>query len=80
MTLFYRTEPPGEFARKILGMDMSAARNAFAEYLAGVLQDLSVLQGPPFTDRGRGAEAFTHLSLRTKVRHAIDSINANAAA
>ena len=95
-------KPLGEFVREIVGMDMNAAKNAFAEYLAGVnldsrqiyfvnqiveyivkngvMKDLSVLQGPPFTDQGSVVEVFTDLSLWAKVKHAIDSINANAAA
>ena len=95
-------KPLGEFVREIVGMDMNAAKNAFAEYLAGVnldsrqiyfvnqiveyivkngvMKDLSVLQEPPFTDQGSVVEVFTDLSLWAKVKHAIDSINANAAA
>ena len=95
-------KPLGVFVREIVGMDMNAAKNAFAEYLAGVnldsrqiyfvnqiveyivkngvMKDLSVLQEPPFTDQGSVVEVFTDLSLWAKVRHAIDSINANAAA
>lgn len=95
-------KPLGEFVREIVGMDMNAAKNAFAEYLAGVnldsrqiyfvnqiveyivkngvMKDLSVLQEPPFTDQGSVVEVFTDLSLWAKVRHVIDSINANAAA
>ena len=95
-------KPLGEFVREIVGMDMNAAKNAFAEYLAGVnldsrqiyfvnqiveyivkngvMKDFSVLQEPPFTDRGSVVEVFADLSLWAKVKHAIDSINANAAA
>lgn len=56
--------------------------NQIVEYIVknGVMKDLSVLQEPPFTDRGSVVEVFTDLSLWAKVKHAIDSINANAAA
>lgn len=95
-------KPLGEFVREIVGMDMNAAKNAFAEYLSGVnldsrqiyfvnqiveyivqngvMKDLSVLQEPPFTDRGSIVEVFTDLSIWAKVRSVIDLINANAAA
>ena len=32
-------KPLGEFVREIVGMDMNAAKNAFAEYLSGVNLD-----------------------------------------
>ena len=35
----YGQKPLGEFVREIVGMDMNAAKNAFAEYLAGVNLD-----------------------------------------
>ena len=95
-------KPLGEFVREIVGMDMNAAKNAFAEYLSGVnldsrqiyfvnqiveyivqngvMKDLSVLQEPPFTDRGSIVEVFTDLSIWAKVKSVIDLINANAAA
>jgi type I restriction enzyme R subunit len=70
----YGEKPLGEFVREIVGLDMTAAKAAFAEYLNdvnldadqiyfvnqiieyivrnGVMKDMSVLQEPPFTDRG----------------------------
>ena len=95
-------KPLGEFVREIVGMDMNAAKEAFAQYLNdssldsrqiyfvnqiveyivhnGVLKDLSVLQDPPFTDRGSVAEVFTDMNLWLGVKAVIDRINANAAA
>ena len=95
-------KPLGEFVREIVGMDMNAAKEAFAQYLNdasldsrqiyfvnqiveyivhnGVLKDLSVLQEPPFTDRGSVAEVFTDMTLWLGIRAVIDRINANAAA
>ena len=51
------------------------------EYIVrnGMMKDLSVLQGPPFTDRGSVVEVFTDLSLWLGIKAAIDRINANAA-
>ena len=98
----YGTKPLGEFVREIVGMDMRAAKEAFAEYLSdanlddrqiyfvnqiveyiihnGVLKDMSVLQEPPFTDRGSIVEVFTDLSLWYRIRQTIELINNNAAA
>ena len=98
----YGRKPLGEFVREIVGMDMNAAKEAFAQYLNdasldsrqiyfvnqiveyivhnGVLKDLSVLQEPPFTDRGSVAEVFTDMTLWLGIRAVIDRINANAAA
>ncbi len=98
----YGGKPLGEFVREIVGMDMNAAKEAFARYLNdasldsrqiyfvnqiveyivhnGVLKDLSVLQEPPFTDRGSVAEVFTDMTLWLGIRAVIDRINANAAA
>ena len=95
-------KPLGEFVREIVGMDMNAAKEAFAQYLSdvnldsrqiyfvnqiveyivynGVMKDLSVLQEPPFTDRGSIVEIFTDLSLWAGIKSVIDRINANAAA
>jgi len=95
-------KPLGEFVREIMGLDMSAAKAAFAEYLNdarldhrqiyfvnqiveyivhnGMMKDLSVLQGPPFTDKGSVVEIFTDLSVWLGIRTVIDGINANAAA
>ena len=96
------SKPLGEFVREIVGMDMNAAKEAFAEYLNdanldsrqiyfvnqiieyivhnGVMKDMSVLQEPPFTDRGSIVEVFADLSLWYRIRQTIDMINANAAA
>lgn len=95
-------KPLGEFVREIVGMDMNAAKEAFAQYLNdvnldsrqiyfvnqiveyivhnGVMKDLSVLQEPPFTDRGSIVEIFTDLSLWAGIKRVIDRINSNAAA
>ena len=93
-------KPLGEFVREIVGLDMAAAKEAFAEYLNdvsldsrqiyfvnqiveyivhnGVMKDLSVLQEPPFTDRGSIVEVFTDLSLWAGIRKAIERVNRNA--
>ena len=98
----YGEKPLGEFVREIVGLDMSAAKEAFAEYLStvsldasqiyfvnqiieyivhnGVMKDMSVLQEPPFTDRGSIVEVFTDISLWLGIRKIIERINANAAA
>ena len=98
----FGSKPLGEFVREIVGMDMNAAKEAFAEYLNdvsldsrqiyfvnqiveyivqnGVMKDLSVLQEPPFTDKGSIVEVFGDLSLWLKIRQTIETINANAAA
>lgn len=98
----YGTKPLGEFVRSIVGMDMHAAKVAFAEYLNaakldsrqiyfvnqiveyivhnGVMRDLSVLQEPPFTDRGSVVEVFQDVSVWNGIRNVIHMINQNAAA
>ena len=98
----YGEKPLGEFVREIVGLDMTAAKAAFAEYLNdvnldadqiyfvnqiieyivrnGVMKDMSVLQEPPFTDRGSIVEVFTDISIWLGIRNAIEQINANAAA
>ena len=98
----YGEKPLGEFVREIVGLDMSAAKEAFSLYLNdvsldsrqiyfvnqiveyivhnGVMKDLSVLQEPPFTDRGSIVEVFTDLSVWLGIKAVIDKINANAAA
>jgi type I restriction enzyme R subunit len=98
----YGGKPLGEFVREIVGLDMAAAKAAFAEYLDsvqldadqiyfvnqiieyiihnGVMKDMSVLQEPPFTDRGSIVEVFTDVSLWLGIKRIIDGINANAAA
>lgn len=56
--------------------------NQIIEYIVhnGILKDLSVLQEPPFTDKGSIVEVFTDLSLWAGIKSVIDKINANAAA
>lgn len=56
--------------------------NQIVEYVIhnGILKDLSVLQEPPFTDKGSVAEVFTDLNVWIGIRKVIDRINANAAA
>ena len=56
--------------------------NQIVEYIVhnGVMKDLSVLQEPPFTDRGSIVEVFTDLSVWLSIKKVIDQINANAAA
>ena len=56
--------------------------NQIVEYIVqnGVMKDLSVLQEPPFTDRGSIVEVFSDTSLWLRIRQTIDNINANAAA
>ena len=52
------------------------------EYIGhnGVMKDLSVLQEPPFTDKGSIVEVFTDLSVWLGIRRIIEQINSNAAA
>lgn len=56
--------------------------NQIVEYIVhnGLMKDLSVLQEPPFTDRGSIVEVFTDLSVWMGIRKAIEQVNANAAA
>lgn len=56
--------------------------NQIVEYIVhnGMMKDLSVLQEPPFTDRGSIVEVFMDLSLWAGIKSVIDRINANAAA
>jgi type I restriction enzyme R subunit len=98
----YGEKPLGEFVREIVGLDMSVAKAAFADYLNsvnldsrqiyfvnqiieyivrnGVMKDMSVLQEPPFTDKGSIVEVFTDVSVWIGIKRIIDQINANAAA
>jgi len=98
----YGQKPLGEFVREIVGLDMSAAKSAFADYLNsvsldssqiyfvnqiieyivrnGVMKDMSVLQEPPFIDKGSIVEVFTDVSVWFGIKKIIDQINANAAA
>ncbi len=56
--------------------------NQIVEYIVknGMMKDLSVLQEPPFTDKGSLAEIFTDLSVWMGIRKVIDRINGNAVA
>ena len=56
--------------------------NQIVEYIVhnGMMKDLSVLQEPPFTDRGSIVEVFTDLNVWMGIRRAIDRVNANALA
>ena len=98
----YGQKPLGELVREIVGLDMAAAKEAFAEYLNsvnldanqiyfvnqiieyivhnGILKDFTVLQEPPFTDKGSIVEIFTDVSVWFGLRKVIDQINRNAAA
>ncbi len=98
----YGEKPLGEFVREIVGLDMNAAKEAFAEFLNntnldarqiyfvnqiveyivhnGMMKDLSVIQGSPFTDKGSVVEIFTDLSVWNGICKVIENINLNAAA
>ena len=98
----YGQKPLGEFVRELVGLDMAAAKAAFAKYLDdtmlddrqiyfvnqiveyiihnGLMKDMSVLQGAPFTDRGSVVEIFTDLTVWSGIRKTIEQINANALA
>ncbi|MCQ2476860.1 MAG: DEAD/DEAH box helicase family protein [Clostridia bacterium] len=56
--------------------------NQIVEYIVhnGLMKDLSVLQEPPFTDRGSIVEVFTDLSVWAGIKNIIDKVNANAIA
>ena len=56
--------------------------NQIVEYIVrnGLMKDLSVLQGPPFTDKGSVVEVFTDLSVWLGIRKVIEGINQNALA
>lgn len=56
--------------------------NQIVEYIVhnGLMKDLSVLQDPPFTDRGSVVEVFTDVSLWLKIQKTIAKVNANAVA
>lgn len=56
--------------------------NQIVEYIVhnGIMKDFTVLQEPPFTDRGSVVEIFTDLNVWMGIRKVIDTINANAAA
>ena len=56
--------------------------NQIVEYIVqnGMMKDLSVLQGAPFTDQGSIVEIFTDLTVWLALRKAIEQVNANALA
>ena len=56
--------------------------NQIVEYIVhnGLMKDLSVLQGAPFTDNGSVVEVFTDLTVWLGIKRVIDGINANAIA
>ena len=56
--------------------------NQIVEYIVqnGLLKDVTVLQGSPFTDKGSVAEIFTDKSIWKNIKQVIDRINSNAAA
>ena len=56
--------------------------NQIVEYIVrnGMMKDFSVLQEPPFTDRGSVVEIFTDMSVWLGLKRVIDTINATAAA
>ena len=56
--------------------------NQIIEYIVqnGMMKDLSVLQGPPFTDQGNIIEVFTDISVWMGIRRVIEQVNANALA
>ena len=56
--------------------------NQIVEYIVynGMMKDLSVLQSPPFTDRGSVVDLFTDMNMWNGIRGVIEQINANAAA
>ena len=56
--------------------------NQIIEYIVhnGILKDFTVLQEPPFTDKGSIVEIFTDVSVWFGLRKIIDQINRNAAA
>lgn len=56
--------------------------NQIVEYIVhnGMMKDLSVLQEPPFTDKGSVVEIFTDLNVWMGIRKVIEQININAVA
>lgn len=56
--------------------------NQIVEYIVhnGLMKDLSVLQEPPFTDKGSVVEVFTDLTVWMGIRKIIEQVNANAVA
>ena len=56
--------------------------NQIVEYIVqnGVMKDLSVLQEPPFTDKGSIVEVFSDMSVWLGIRNIIEVVNSNALA
>lgn len=56
--------------------------NQIVEYIVhnGLMKDLSVLQEPPFTDKGSVVELFSDLTVWQGIRRAIEQVNTNAIA
>ena len=56
--------------------------NQIVEYIVrnGIMKDLSVLQEPPFTDRGSITEIFTDMEIWQGIRRVIEKVNRNVAA
>ena len=56
--------------------------NQIVEYIVhnGLMKDLSVLQEPPFTDKGSIVEVFSDLSVWLGIRKIIEQVNDNAVA
>ena len=44
------------------------------------MEDMSVLQEPPFTDQGSIVDVFSDLSVWIGIKKVIDRVNANAVA
>lgn len=74
------------FSEYLTGTNMDSRQiyfvNQIVEYIVrnGMMKDFSVLQEPPFTDRGSVVEIFTDMSVWLGIKRVIDTINANAAA
>ena len=56
--------------------------NQIVEYIVhnGLMKDFSVLQDPPFTDRGSIVDIFTDMNVWLGICSVIDHINVNAIA
>ena len=56
--------------------------NQIVEYVVhnGMMKDLSVLQGPPFTANGSIVQVFSDLKVWGRIRGAIEKVNKNAGA
>ena len=46
----------------------------------GMLEDLSILKDPPFSDQGSIVEVFTDQTVWMGIRRVIEQVNANALA